>query len=77
MLRRTQKLSKAFWRTLFRPDGFLRQEMLTIYLMLVGLTTFFGYLFTPVQRVSLACLMVSALSACLRMVVPAVGNTSG
>lgn len=69
MLRRTQKLSKAFWRTLFRPDGFLRQEMLTIYLMLVGLTTFFGYLFTPVQRVSLACLMVSALSACLLFVV--------
>lgn len=69
MLRGTQKLSKAFWRTLFRPNGFLRQEMLTIYLILVGLTTFFGYLFTPVERISQACLMVSVLSVCLFSVV--------
>ena len=42
-----QKLPQKFWRTLFRPDGFLRQEMLTIYLLLVSFTSFFGYVFTP------------------------------
>jgi signal transduction histidine kinase/CheY-like chemotaxis protein len=58
-----------FWRNLFRPDGFLRQEMLTIYLMLVGVTTFFGYVSTPVERVSQANLVVSVLAVCLLMVV--------
>ena len=49
------------WRSLFRPDGFLRQEMLTIYLILVSVTTFLGYLFTPMQAVSQANLVVSVL----------------
>jgi len=47
----------------------LRQEMLTIYLMLVGVTTFFGYVSTPVERVSQANLVVSVLAVCLLMVV--------
>lgn len=69
MPRSTQKLSKAFWRTLFRPDGFLRQEMLTIYLVLVSLTTFFGFLFTPVESVARANLVVSVLATGLFAVV--------
>ena len=43
--------------------------MLTIYLMLVGVTTFFGYVSTPVERVSQANLVVSVLAVCLLMVV--------
>ena len=57
------------WRSLFRPDGFLRQEMLTIYLILVSVTTFLGYLFTPMQAVSQANLVVSVLAVCLFAVV--------
>ncbi len=57
------------WRSLFRPDGFLRQEMLTIYLMLVCVTTFFGYLFTPLEQVARANLVVSVLAGCLFAVV--------
>ena len=66
---KVQKPASMFWRNLFRPDGFLRQEMLTIYLMLVGVTTFFGYVSTPVERVSQANLVVSVLAVCLLMVV--------
>ncbi len=66
---RAQKRSSLLWRNLFRPDGFLRQEMLTIYLMLVSVTTFFGYVSTPVERVSQANLVVSVLAVCLLMVV--------
>lgn len=43
--------------------------MLTIYLLLVSTSTFFGYLFTPVEQVSQACLAVSILSSCLFSVV--------
>ncbi|WP_300552484.1 ATP-binding protein [Limnohabitans sp. Rim8] len=43
--------------------------MLTIYLMLVSLTTFFGFLFTPVDAVARANLVVSVLSLCLLAVV--------
>ena len=43
--------------------------MLTIYLMLVCLTTFFGFLFTPVDAVARANLVVSVLSLCLIAVV--------
>ncbi|PUE12577.1 hypothetical protein B9Z33_03415 [Limnohabitans sp. T6-20] len=64
-----QKPVPIFWRNLFRPDGFLRQEMLTIYLMLVSVTTFFGFLFTPVKLVSQGNLVVSVLAVCLLMVV--------
>ena len=64
-----QKLPQKFWRTLFRPDGFLRQEMLTIYLLLVSFTTFFGYVFTPTERIAQANLIVSVLSACLLLMV--------
>lgn len=60
-----QRWSGQLWRTLFRPDGFLRQEMLTIYLCLVGVTTFFGYLFTPEPRVAQANLWVCVLSGLL------------
>jgi signal transduction histidine kinase/CheY-like chemotaxis protein len=60
-----QRWSGQLWRTLFRPDGFLRQEMLTIYLCLVGGTTFFGYLFTPEPQVAQANLWVSVLSGLL------------
>jgi signal transduction histidine kinase/ActR/RegA family two-component response regulator len=59
------KWFKKIWRTLFRPDGFLRQEMLTIYLMLVLVTTFVGYLFTPQTQVAYANLMVTVLAAVL------------
>jgi signal transduction histidine kinase/ActR/RegA family two-component response regulator len=59
------KWSSKIWRTLFRPDGFLRQEMLTIYLMLVLVTTFFGYVFTPQTQVAYANLMVTVLAAVL------------
>jgi signal transduction histidine kinase/ActR/RegA family two-component response regulator len=69
VLLEAQKLSKTFWRSLFRPDGFLRQEMLTIYLMLVSVTTFCGFLFTPVKLVSQGNLVVSVLAVCLLMVV--------
>lgn len=63
------KLSNTFWAILFRPDGFLRQEMLTIYLVLVAGTTFFGFLFTPDERVSQGNLWVSVLAVCLLLVV--------
>lgn len=43
--------------------------MLTIYLMLVCLTTFFGFLFTPVEPVARANLVVAVLSVCLFAVV--------
>ncbi|WP_158270168.1 ATP-binding protein [Limnohabitans sp. T6-20] len=43
--------------------------MLTIYLMLVSVTTFFGFLFTPVKLVSQGNLVVSVLAVCLLMVV--------
>lgn len=66
---KAQKPASFFWRNLFRPDGFLRQEMLTIYLVLVSVTTFFGYVSTPVERVSQANLVVSVLAVCLLMVV--------
>ena len=52
-------------RRWLRRDGVLPKEMLTIYLMLVSVTTFFGYLFTPVQQVSKVCLAVSLLSVSL------------
>lgn len=64
-----QKWSKTLWRSLFRPDGFLRQEMLTIYLLLVTVTTAFGYVFTPLEPVAQANLVVSVLAACLLAVV--------
>ena len=64
-----QKWSRTAWRSLFRPDGFLRQEMLTIYLMLVSGTTFFGYLFTPLEPVAQANLVVSVLAVLLFVVV--------
>ena len=57
------------WRSLFRADGFLRQEMLTIYLILVSGTTFFGYCFTPLEQVAQANLVVSVLAVCLFAVV--------
>ena len=57
------------WRSLFRTDGFLRQEMLTIYLILVSGTTFFGYCFTPLEPVAQANLVVSVLAVCLFAVV--------
>ncbi len=66
---RVQKPIPIFWRSLFRPDGFLRQEMLTIYLMLVAVTTFFGFLFTPVKLVSQGNLVVAVLAVCLLFVV--------
>ena len=69
MLALAQKWSRAAWRSLFRPDGFLRQEMLTIYLMLVSVTTFFGYLFTPLEPVAQANLVVSVLAVFLLAVV--------
>jgi signal transduction histidine kinase/ActR/RegA family two-component response regulator len=64
-MRRIKKLLPAFWTAVFRPDGFLRQEMLTIYLMLVSFSTLFGFFFTPVLWVSWANLTVSVLAACL------------
>jgi signal transduction histidine kinase/ActR/RegA family two-component response regulator len=69
LLQAVQKGSKAGWRRLFRSDGFLRQEMLTIYLMLVSGTTFFGYAFTPIEPVAQANLVVSVLGVCLLAVV--------
>ncbi len=64
-----QKLFQKFWRTLFRPDRFSRQEMLTIYLLLVSFATLFGYVFTPIERIAQANLIVSVLSACLLLMV--------
>ena len=69
MLKKAPKWSKTVWRSLFRPDGFLRQEMLTIYLMLVSVTTFLGYWFTPLEPVAQANLVVSVLAFCLFAVV--------
>jgi signal transduction histidine kinase/ActR/RegA family two-component response regulator len=66
---RIKKVLPAFWTAVFRPDGFLRQEMLTIYLMLVSFSTLFGFLFTPVLWVSWANLTVSILAVCLLFVV--------
>jgi len=43
--------------------------MLTIYLILVCATTFFGFLFTPVEAVARANLVVAVLSFCLFAVV--------
>jgi signal transduction histidine kinase/ActR/RegA family two-component response regulator len=59
----------TWWRTLFWPEGFLRLESLTIYLMLVCLTTFCGFLFTPIPAVAQANLVVSALALGLFAVV--------
>ncbi len=64
-----KKSMATIWRNLFRPDGFLRQEMLSIYLMLVSVTTFFGFLFTPLKLVSQGNLVVSVLATCLFAVV--------
>lgn len=64
-----KKSMATIWRNLFRPDGFLRQEMLSIYLMLVSVTTFFGFLFTPFKLVSQGNLVVSVLATCLFAVV--------
>lgn len=64
-----QKQPKTLWRSFFRPNGFLRQEMLTIYLMLVTVTTFLGYVFTPFEPVAQANLVVSVLAVCLFAVV--------
>jgi signal transduction histidine kinase/ActR/RegA family two-component response regulator len=69
LLALAQKWSRTAWRSLFRPDGFLRQEMLTIYLMLVSGTTFFGYLFTPLEPLAQANLVVSVLAVLLFVVV--------
>jgi signal transduction histidine kinase/ActR/RegA family two-component response regulator len=69
LLPSVQSGSKAGWRRLFRRDGFLRQEMLTIYLMLVCGTTFLGYAFTPIEPVAQANLVVSVLAVCLLAVV--------
>ena len=55
----------AFWRAVFRPDGFLRQEMLTIYLIWVSISTLLGYFFTPDPRISWANLVVSVLAVVL------------
>jgi len=68
-LKQAQNWSQMVWRSLFRPDGFMRQEMLTIYLMLVCGTTFFGYCFTPLEPVAQANLVVSVLAVCLFAVV--------
>jgi len=68
-LKQAQKWSQTVWRSLFRADGFLRQEMLTIYLILVSGTTFFGYCFTPLEPVAQANLVVSVLAVCLFAVV--------
>jgi signal transduction histidine kinase/ActR/RegA family two-component response regulator len=68
-MRQIKKLLPSFWTAVFRPDGFLRQEMLTIYLMLVSFSTLFGFFFTPVLWVSWANLTVSVLAACLLLVV--------
>jgi signal transduction histidine kinase/ActR/RegA family two-component response regulator len=68
-MRQIKKLLPSFWMAIFRPDGFLRQEMLTIYLMLVSFSTLFGFFFTPVLWVSWANLTVSVLAACLLLVV--------
>ncbi|MGV0958988.1 MAG: hybrid sensor histidine kinase/response regulator [Limnohabitans sp.] len=65
------------WRNIFHPDGFLRDEMLTIYLVLVSTTTFFGFLFTPVEKVSQACLTVCVLTVCLFSVVRVRGLFAG
>jgi signal transduction histidine kinase/CheY-like chemotaxis protein len=56
-------------RRWFRRDGFLPKEMLTIYLMLVSGTTFFGYAFTPIEPVAQTNLAVSVLALCLLAVV--------
>ena len=69
MLKKGEKWSQTVWRILFRPDGFLRQEMLTIYLILVSVTTFLGYWFTPLEPVAQANLVVSVLAFCLFAVV--------
>ena len=68
-MRQMKKVLPAFWTAVFRPDGFLRQEMLTIYLILVSFSTLFGFFFTPVLWVSWANLTVSVLAACLLFVV--------
>ncbi len=64
-----QKWSHIFWRTLFRPDGLLRQEMLSIYLALVSLSTFLGYWITPIEPVAQANLALSVFTAGLWVVV--------
>jgi signal transduction histidine kinase/ActR/RegA family two-component response regulator len=69
LLKKGEKWSQTVWRILFRPDGFLRQEMLTIYLILVSVTTFLGYWFTPLEPVAQANLVVSVLAFCLFAVV--------
>ena len=69
MSRRLFEWFNALWRTLFWPEGFLRLESLTIYLMLVCLTTFCGFLFTPIPAVAQANLVVSALAVSLFAVV--------
>lgn len=68
-MRRINELLPAFWTAVFRPDGFLRQEMLTIYLILVSFSTLFGFFFTPIVWVSWANLTVSLLAASLLFVV--------
>jgi signal transduction histidine kinase/ActR/RegA family two-component response regulator len=56
---------QAFWRIVFRPNGSWRQEMLTVYLALVCLTTLCGYWFTPMVEIAQANLVVFFLTACL------------
>lgn len=63
------KWRQAFWRIVFRPNGYWRQEMLTVYLILVCLTTFCGYLFTPMAEIAQANLVVFFLAASLFTVV--------
>lgn len=59
------KRFRKIWRGLFRLNGFLRQQVLTVYLSLVSLTTLLGFVFTPVERVAHANLLVCVLSALL------------
>jgi cell wall-associated NlpC family hydrolase len=59
------KRFRKIWRGLFRLNGFLRQQVLTVYLLLVSLTTLLGFVFTPVERVAHANLLVCVLSAVL------------
>jgi len=59
----------GFWRILFRSNEFLSQKVLSIYLLLVAFSTFLGFLFTPLERVSQGDLLVSVLALCLLLVV--------
>ncbi len=57
------------WRWKDRQRGFLRQEMLTFYLLLVGGNTLAGYLLSPTESVRQANLWVMVLALVLLAVV--------